>query len=187
MNDSNQTESLFPNSSWEDHPVKTYQWLETVLDWVENEVACSTNSAELLMNSLPLGWSGKTSLALSPATKGPTSPRFSGDSLETPQLFPPKDGEQAASASDPNELQSGGCLTLRTSESHSGAVACSLSQVLEPWHDGLLKFCLSQKAASGILRRAEKRGKKLPPRLVDALEQLAGGGHEPPTSTEEHG
>jgi len=175
VTDWNQMALNFPTSSSEAPPAKTYPWLEAVLVWVENEVACSTNNAELLMSWASTGLFGKTSLALSPPTKEPTSPRFSGDSLGTPQLFPPKDGEQVESASDPNELQSGGCLTLKTSESHSAAVACSLSAVLEEWHDGLLKFCLSQKASSGILRRATNRGRKLPPRLVDALEQLAGG------------
>ena len=176
MTDSKQMESLFPTSSWEEAPARTSQWLENVLAWVESEVACSMNSAELLTNSAPNGWCGKMSLALSPATKVTTSPPYSEDSPETLQLFPSEDGATQASASDPIESQSGACLTLKTSESHSAAVACSLSQVLEPWRDELLKFCLSQKAATGILRRAENRGRTLPPRLVNALEQLAGGG-----------
>ena len=176
MTDSKQTESLFPTSSWEDPPAKTSQWLENVLAWVENEVASSTNSAESLMNSDPNGWCGKMSLALSPATKAKTSQLSSAVSQETPQLFPSEDGATQASASAPTVSQFGGCLTLKTSESHSAAAACSLSQVLEPWRDELLKFCLSQKAATGILRRAANRGRTLPPRLVNALEHLAGGG-----------
>jgi len=176
MTDSKQTESLFPTSSWEDPPAKTSQWLENVLAWVENEVASSTNSAELLMNSEPNGWCGKMSLALSPATQAQTSPPCSEDSPETLQLFPSEDGATQAFASVQIESQFGACLTLKTSESHSVAVACSLSQVLEPWRDELLKFCLSQKAATGILRRAANRGRTLPPRLVNALEHLAGGG-----------
>lgn len=176
MTDSKQTESLFPTSSWEEVPAKTSLWLENVLAWVESEVASSTNNAELLTSSEPRGWSGKMSLALSPATQAKTSQQCSAVSPETPQLFPSEDGATPASASVPIESQYGGCLTLRTSESHSDAVACSLSAVLEPWHDELLKFCLSQKAATGILRRAENRGRTLPPRLVSALEHLAGGG-----------
>jgi len=176
VNDSHQTMSLFPTSSWEEAPVRTSQWLENVLAWVESEVDCSTNNAELLTSSEPNGWCGKMSLALSPATQAKTSQPCSEASPETLQLFPSVDGATQAFASAPIESQSGGCLTLKTSESHSAAVACSLSQVLEPWRDELLKFCLSQKAATGILRRAENRGRTLPPRLVNALEQLAGGG-----------
>jgi len=186
MTDSRQTESLFPNSSWEDPPVRTSQWLENVLAWVESEVASSTNSAELLTNSESRGWSGKMSLALSPATKATTSPPSSEDSQETLQLFRSEDGATQASASVPIESQSGACLTLKTSESHSAAVACSLSQVLEPWRDELLKFCLSQKAATGILRRAANRGRTLPPRLVSALEHLAGGGLSEISQTIQH-
>lgn len=58
------------------------------------------------------------------------------------------------------------------SESPSGAVACSLSDVLET--DSVPpKYWLSAKAATGILRRAEKRNKMLPPRLMGALAALA--------------
>ena len=62
-----------------------------------------------------------------------------------------------------------GCLTLNTSEFHKDVDVCLLSDVLET---GYLpqKFYLSGKACSGILRRADKRGKKLPPFLQAALE-----------------
>ena len=173
MHDSQQTESLFPTSSWEAAPVKTSQMLESLLDWVESEAASSTNSAELLTNSEPRGWSGKMSLALSPATQAKTSQQCLVDSPETLQLFPSEDGATPESVSVPIGSQFGACLTLKTSESHSDAAASSLSQVLEPWRDELLKFCLSQKAATGILRRAANHGRRLPPRLVSALEQLA--------------
>ena len=173
MHDSHQTESLFPTSSWEEVPAKTSQWLENVLAWVESEVASFTNSAELLTSSEPRGWSGKMSLALSPATQAKTSPQYLEESPETLQLFPSEDGATQASASAPIESQFGACLTLKTSESHSDAVACSLSQVLEPWRDELLKFCLSQKAASGILRRAANRGRTLPPLMTRSLSLIS--------------
>lgn len=173
MHDSQQTMSLFPTSSWEEAPARTSQWLENVLAWVESEVDSFTNSAELLTSSEPRGWSGKMSLALSPATQAKTSPPCSEVSPETLQLFLSVDGATQAYASVPIESQSGGCLTLRTSESHSAAVACSLSQVLEPWRDELLKFCLSQKAATGILRRAANRRKNLHPHLQKVLETQA--------------
>ena len=42
-----------------------------------------------------------------------------------------------------------------------------LSQILE--ENPLPKYCLSPKACQGILRRAENRGKELPPMLKEAL------------------
>ena len=63
-------------------------------------------------------------------------------------------------------------LTLNTSEFHSDAAACSLSDILETG-DVPQRFYLSAKACKGILRRAEKRGKELPPALLLALEQVA--------------
>ncbi len=63
--------------------------------------------------------------------------------------------------------------TLNGSEWPSAAVVCSLSDVLET---GSVppKFFLSAKACAGILRRAEKRGKKLPEPLRLALTAVAG-------------
>ena len=68
--------------------------------------------------------------------------------------------------------------TLSTSESRNAASACSLSQALED--DIPSKFYLSARAAAGILRRAERRGKELPTHLRQALEALA-------TDTATHG
>jgi hypothetical protein len=58
------------------------------------------------------------------------------------------------------------------SEFHSGAVACSLSDILETG-DVPRRFYLSATACRGILRRAEKRGKDLPGSLKAALEDTA--------------
>lgn len=66
-----------------------------------------------------------------------------------------------------------GELSMRAgSESPSVVVACSLSAVLET-RPVPPRYWLSAKAAAGILRRAEARGKDLPPRLRTALESLA--------------
>jgi hypothetical protein len=64
------------------------------------------------------------------------------------------------------------CWTLNTSEFPSVVVESSLSRVLET---GELppRFYLSAKACAGILRRAERRGKKLPELLAAALRQAA--------------
>jgi hypothetical protein len=61
-------------------------------------------------------------------------------------------------------------LTLNTSESHKDAEECLLSDTLEIG-DLPQRFYLSPKACKGILNRAEKRGKKLPPMLKEALEK----------------
>lgn len=65
----------------------------------------------------------------------------------------------------------GVCWTCNTSEFPKDAVGSSLSDVLEPEVDP--KYFLSPKACRGILRRARKRGKQLPPSLGRALEQRA--------------
>lgn len=63
------------------------------------------------------------------------------------------------------------CWTAVIGESHSAAVACSLSAVLQRQVSN--KYFLSMKAAAGILRRATKRGRTLPPALEAALVSLA--------------
>lgn len=66
----------------------------------------------------------------------------------------------------------GGPWTPNISEWPNDAAVCSLSQVLEK---GLIppRFFLSGTACAGILRRAEKRGKQLPPSLHAALQAVA--------------
>ena len=62
--------------------------------------------------------------------------------------------------------------TLNTGVSPSAAAASSLSQILEA--NPHRKYFLSKTACLGILRRAEARGKDLPPQLKDALMIQAG-------------
>ena len=66
----------------------------------------------------------------------------------------------------------GGPWTPNISEWPNDAAVCSLSQVLET---GSIppRFFLSGTACAGILRRAEKRGKSLPPSLHAALAAVA--------------
>ena len=68
----------------------------------------------------------------------------------------------------------GECLTLNIGESPSVAVESSLSQILQPKSDVPQKCYLSSRACQGILRRAARRGKKLPPSLETALKRQAG-------------
>lgn len=64
----------------------------------------------------------------------------------------------------------GGSSTHNTSESLKDADVSSLSEVLEMSVPE--KYSLSAKACRGILRRAEKRGKVLPPMLQEALMEV---------------
>jgi hypothetical protein len=72
----------------------------------------------------------------------------------------------------PKEQSRGESSTPNISEWPNDADVCSLSQVLETT---LIpqRFFLSSRACAGILRRAEKRGKDLPPALKTALESVA--------------
>lgn len=68
----------------------------------------------------------------------------------------------------------GGFLTLNGSEFPSDAVVSSLSQVLETTVHP--RYCLSARAAQGILTRAERRGKRIVEPLRTALLQSAASG-----------
>ena len=83
------------------------------------------------------------------------------------------DGGQTPEWYEAEELTSlGACTTPNISAQHSGAGACFLSAILQ--ENVPEKYSLSPKACAGILRRAERRGKDLPPLLKAALIQQAG-------------
>lgn len=63
----------------------------------------------------------------------------------------------------------GGSSTRNTGECPSVARESTLWQILEA--DAPEKYYLSERACDGILRRAERRGKALPPMLREALEE----------------
>jgi hypothetical protein len=63
-------------------------------------------------------------------------------------------------------------LTLNTSEWPKDAAVCSLSDVLETG-EVPQRYFLTARACAGILRRAEKRGKKLPIALFQALQAVS--------------
>ena len=71
--------------------------------------------------------------------------------------------------------------TVGISEWPNEGAECSLSQVLEK--DAPSKYLLSQKACSGILRRATKRGKTLPGMLQEALMAVALSEHSAEMTT----
>ena len=61
-------------------------------------------------------------------------------------------------------------LMLNTGESPNAAAESTLSQILEA--NVPEKYYLSARACEGILRRAERRGKELPPMFKEVLEQV---------------
>ena len=63
----------------------------------------------------------------------------------------------------------GGSSTRNTGECPSAARESTLWQILQA--DAPEKYYLSARACEGILRRAERRGKALPPMLREALEE----------------
>jgi len=104
-----------------------------------------------------------------PQTKELILPESFPFSSETLSLFPPEDGRAAeVSCVVVAESPRGAYWTLNTSGYHS-ADAVSLSSVLEMEASIPPKYYLSSKACQGILRRAERRGKQLPPILEQAL------------------
>lgn len=73
----------------------------------------------------------------------------------------------------------GGLSTAVSSECRSDDAGCSssepsLTEILEPPQSVAARYSLSARAAQGILRRAEKRGRTLPEHLAAALEAVAG-------------
>lgn len=133
----------------EERPAKHSASQDFARDLLTRGATLPSPSLRLLNAIAPSGWFGRTC---------PASYRT----------------EQALSEPSSVDWQSSGMggdigfLTLSTSDWPSDGSACSLSQVLE---DGPLppRYFLSQRACAGILRRAAKRGKELPPVLHQAL------------------
>lgn len=122
-------------------------------DLQESGQDSSLSSPESQMSFDQLGSSLKTSLGSSPLPTDETWESFS-------QRWP-KSGTASA----------GEWSTLDTSEFPNDAVECSLSDVLEMTVPQ--RYALSARAAKGILRRANARGRELPPELQAALKSLA--------------
>lgn len=140
--------------SLEEHPANPSrsQDLERDLMTLE-ETSCSLTSAWLKERSHN-GLFGKMSPVCCQVTEEgilqPSSQRWQNSGMGSPTAF----------------------LTLSTLESHSEEEECLLSDTLETG-DLPQQYYLSPTACSGILRRAEKRGKKLPDQLRMALERVA--------------
>ena len=151
MKDGPQQTSMFSS----EEPLANHSVLQdSEKEWLTLGEISPLSILQSLTNTAPVGWYGKTS----PASCHP---------MEDGTLVPLSEGWSNSGIARPGE-----CLTLSTSEYHNAAVVCSLSQVLETGEIPQ-RYYLSQKACSGILRRAENRGKVLPEMLQKALEAVA--------------
>ena len=120
----------------------------------------------------PAGLSQRTSPAFSPRTEDLTLQQWLERWLEPSLLYPKTNGKTPEWLLDPEGSSSGQFWMRNGSEFRNGAVASSLSEILETGEVDR-RYFLSAKACKGILRRAEKRGKALPTILRRALEQVA--------------
>ncbi len=123
--------------------------LETAKGWPENPASCSS-IYEQYVSSVRVGLSGRTSRERCRAKAGRLSDSCSQKWMNSGMAW------------------HGAYWTRNSSEWPSAAAVCSLSEVLETCVPQ--RYFLSAKACAGIIRRAEKRGKALPPTLKAALE-----------------
>ena len=138
----------------EEHLAKPSASLDFARDFPTSAATSHLSLFVWLKGFVPAGWFGKMSPAYCPST-------------EDGRLEASSEGWLNAGMGSPT-----GFLTLSISECRSAAAVCSLSDILETG-DLPRRYYLSAKACAGILRRAEKRGKALPPPLMRALEGAA--------------
>src|SRR3984885_7890475 len=126
-------------------------------DWMIRVATSPSSLLALLTDSGPYGWCGRTFPVSSRLTTGghlePSSGCWSNSAMGSPTAY----------------------LTLSISEYPKDAVASSLSDILETG-EVPRRYFLSGTACRGILRRADKRGKTLPPLLAHALMAVADRG-----------
>ena len=145
----------------EEPPVSRSASPDSAADWVMTVATWPSNFSGLLIENAPASSFGKMSPASCHRTEDGT-------------LVPSSGAWQNSGMGSPTE-----CWTLSTSEWTATLVpcpndgdVCSLSDILQTG-DLPQRFFLSAKACAGILRRAEKRGKQLPPQLEHALRKVA--------------
>lgn len=145
-------------SSSEAHHAKPSPSLDSDAGSPTLEVALRWSSSDWRKHCARGGSSGRTSLASCRKTEEghlePSSGRWANSGMGGPT--------ESWTHSTPE-------WTATLTPSHSGDVVCSLSDVLEETLLVPARFYLSRKACEGILRRAEARGKALPPMLLEAL------------------
>jgi hypothetical protein len=146
----------------EEPPVNPSQSQDSEADWMMTVVTWPSNFCALLTEHGPVGWFGRTS---------PASCRQMEDGTLVPL---------SGAWSNSGMVSHTESLTLNTLEWPSAADVCLLSDTLETGDvpqrfflsktgDVPQRFFLSNTACRGVLRRAEKRKKNLPPQLLRAL------------------
>ena len=128
--------------------------------------------------------SGRTCPERSAATRERTSKPFykpSQVSVKTEfQFLNLKSGGVLGASWETVGVLPGGSMTLNTGECPSVVRESTLSQILQA--NAPEKYYLSARACEGILRRAERRGKVLPPMLKEALEETVSLSRNEPES-----
>ena len=135
------------------------------------------------MSIFDLGiWSGKTSPEPLVRTKAKTF-EWCLKKLQELRIKPPLyldlrkgNGQTAEPSWEMGGALLGEYMTRSFGECPRDVKESRLSQILEETPHP--KYCLSAKACQGILRRAEKRGKELPPMLKEALERQSASKNE---------
>jgi hypothetical protein len=135
-------------------PVSPSQSRDFAKAWLTRVAISCSPTLPSLDAMLPGGSCGRTSLAFFRLPEDGTLP-------------PSFEGWASAGMGGPTAFS-----MLSISDWPSDGSACSLSAILETG-DVPQRFYLSAKACHGILRRAKKRGKALPPFLKQALEQAS--------------
>src|SRR6185436_13773410 len=150
-------------SSMGDSPAPMSAWRENAQAWLETKAVYGLSSSGCCPSCGLPGRSLRMFPGFSAATEDVTS-RSSSVAWKNSGMASP-----------------GGLWTRATSESPSAAAECSLSAILET-DSAPPRYWLSAKAAQGILRRAERRGRALPIALQRALEALATSTAKPGTA-----
>lgn len=114
----------------------------------------------------------RTSPVFSAAMKDATLLQWLESWLGISLTFREMVGELPVLHLDRKDSSSGQYWTRNTSTWRNGGSACLLSEILETGKIDR-RYYLTARACAGILRRAAKRGKKLPPMLQLALEEVA--------------
>ena len=179
----------------EEPPANRSQSRDCEKDWMILVATSPLHSLPFLTASGPAGWSGRTSPASYPLQVTPLRIRChrqtrwtwsSTDRKWTPQTLTNQKNYTHSNASWPDFQNSAmgsptGFLTLNTSEFPSAAAVPSLSDILETGNVPR-RYYLSATACKGILRRADKRGKALPPQLAAALRAVADSAQTSPST-----
>lgn len=150
--------------SAEEHPASLSATPDSALDWMTRVVNSCSPLVPLLQGIAPAGWFGRTSPASCQATEDgtlvPSSGSWASSGMGSPTAF------WTLSLCE---------WTATLAPSHSDGSVCSLSDVLETG-EVPQRYFLSARACAGILRRAEARGRALPPHLHAALRVVAEAG-----------